>query len=87
MTERLKHYETLIKVLSRGEYSMNDKTKLYADVKKFCEDNPEITPDFEFRHRGGRLSSPDVDVTLRNLMDSKRIVSEEHSGLIIILKD
>ena len=86
MTEKLQYWEVLMRVLSNGEYSIKDKNELYLDVQRFCVDNFQIVPPFEFRKRGKVLTSIDVDTALRHLMDGKRIVTEEHSGLIKVIK-
>lgn len=81
-TPKLSYWRTVLNVLADAEYSVKHKEVLYSDVKKYCAEHRDITPEFDFRNRGCVLTSRDVDLALRNLMDCKIIEIEENSGLI-----
>ena len=80
MSERLKAYEIIGGLLgacmeqtSENKLRLLDRTALYACVRDLWLDMPDKVFSFEFRKRAGRWTSSEVDLTIRNLEDSKRL--------------
>jgi len=79
MSEKLKPYEVIGGLLGvcmerkAGTISLPDRTKLYQCVRDLCLEKRDIIFPFEFRRRSGKWTSPDVDLGIRNLEDSKRL--------------
>lgn len=80
MSEKLKAYEVIGGLLGacmeqtqENKLPLLNRTALYACVRTLCMDKPDKIFPFEFRQRAGRWTSPEVDLTIRNLEDSKRL--------------
>lgn len=81
MTEPLKAYEVLIGVIGmlrektgKNRLQLKDRSKLYQAVHDICCSSLDKVFEFEFSRRSGQLVSPDIDIILRNLEDSSRLV-------------
>jgi hypothetical protein len=81
----MNYSEIVLKIIKESgkTYTNKNRRELYEDVLKFSRQEP-LAPNFGFRNRGGRITSPDVDLALRNLMDCGEITLKEHSGEICL---
>ncbi len=81
MSTKLKGHEVVSALLgvyieSTGNnlIRLKERTTFYECIYELCSSHPEEMFDFEFRRRSGFLTSPDVDLCIRNLEDSKDLI-------------
>ena len=85
MEEQLKYYEVimgLMGVISKTS-NLNDRSVLYCCVRNLDDVKKEDLPSFNFRNRTGVLTSSDVDIGIRNLIDCEMITLVNYSKVVL----